>query len=134
MRSWCLKPTHVSEITPLLSLHRHTSEVLSYLTTACIRNNCHVHRDPFAHKHLYIGSSTKPIDCQNIGDRVTSSLYPPENRLLISDSAIFSAFWFYFLGEFLLNFKFTELFPLSHAAHDVTFKQGAGLQKVSSIL
>lgn len=41
----------------------------------------------------------------------------------ISDSAIFSGFLFHFLGEFLLNLKLTELFPLSHVAHDASVKQ-----------
>lgn len=101
---------HVSEITPLLSLYRRTSEGLLCLITASIRNNCHVHRDPFAHKHLYIGSSTKPIDCQNIGDRVTSSLYPLENKLLILQYPLH--FCFCFLDEFLLNLNLLNYFNL----------------------
>lgn len=44
--------------------------------------------------------------------------------LRIRDSATFSVILFYFLGEFLLNLKRTELFPLSHVAHDVSFQQG----------
>lgn len=122
-RSRCLKPTQESEITPPLSLHRRSAELPLYLTTASISNNCHVHRDPFALKHLYIGSSAKTIDCQNIGDRITSSLHPLENKLLISVYAMMSAF-FILCGWISVshnwNSKFTKFILLNHADYDVT--------------